>query len=56
MTKYDINLFKAILEAKQGDALRTLRCREGIIVETRPRPIARKQVERDLMAANLAAC
>jgi len=33
MTKYDIDIFKAILEAKQADASRTLRNREGIIVE-----------------------
>ena len=33
MTKSDIDIFKAILEAKQADASRTLRSREGIIVE-----------------------
>ena len=33
MTKYDINIFKAILEAKQSDASEALRSREGIIVE-----------------------
>jgi DnaK suppressor protein len=33
MTKYDIDIFKAILEAKQADASRALRKREGIIVE-----------------------
>ena len=33
MTKYDIDIFKAILEAKQAEASRTMRNREGIIVE-----------------------
>ena len=33
MTKYDIDTFKAILEAKQADASRALWNREGIIVE-----------------------
>jgi hypothetical protein len=33
MTKYDIDIFKEILEAKQADASRTLRSREGIIIE-----------------------
>jgi DnaK suppressor protein len=33
MTKYDIDIFKAILEAKQDEASRALRSREGIIVE-----------------------
>ncbi len=55
MTKYDINVFKAILEAKQGDALRTLRCREGIIVEKSADNIdeIERAVSRDIAIQNL---
>jgi DnaK suppressor protein len=55
MTKYDIDIFKAILEAKQADASRTLRCREGIIVEKSADDLdeIERAVSRDIAIQNL---
>jgi len=55
MTKYDIDIFKAILEAKQADASRTLRNREGIIVEKSADDLdeIERAVTRDIAIQNL---
>jgi len=55
MTKYGINIFKAILEAKQGDASRALRCREGIIIEKSADNLdeIERTVSRDIAIQNL---
>jgi DnaK suppressor protein len=55
MTKYDIDIFKAILEAKQADASRTLRNREGIIVEKSADDLdeIERAVSRDIAIQNL---
>jgi DnaK suppressor protein len=55
MTKNDINIFKAILEAKQGDASRTLRSREDIIVEKSADNLEEieRAVSRDIAIQNL---
>ncbi len=55
MTKYDTNLFKAILEAKQGDVLRALRRRDGIIVEKSADDLEEieRAVSRDIAIQNL---
>jgi RNA polymerase-binding transcription factor len=55
MTKYDIDIFKAILEAKQADASRTLRSREGIIVEKSADDLdeIERAVSRDIAIQNL---
>ena len=55
MTKYDINIFKAILEAKQGEGSRTLRSREDIIVEKSADNLEEieRAVSRDIAIQNL---
>jgi DnaK suppressor protein len=55
MTKYDIDIFKAILVAKQADASRTLRNREGIIVEKSADDLdeIERAVSRDIAIQNL---
>ncbi len=55
MTKYDIDIFKAILEAKQADASTTLRSREGIIVEKSADDLdeIERAVSRDIAIQNL---
>jgi DnaK suppressor protein len=55
MTKYDIDIFKGILEAKQADASRTLRSREGIIIEKSADDLdeIERAVSRDIAIQNL---
>jgi len=55
MTKYDIDIFKAILEARQADASRALRSRDGIIVEKSADDLdeIERAVSRDIAIQNL---
>jgi len=55
MTKYDIDIFKAIFEARQADASRALRSRDGIIVEKSADDLdeIERAVSRDIAIQNL---
>jgi DnaK suppressor protein len=55
MTRCDIDIFKAILEAKQTDVSRALRSREGIIVEKSADDLdeIERAVSRDIAIQNL---
>jgi DnaK suppressor protein len=55
MTQHEIDRFKVILQAKQGDAAQILRNREGIVVEKSADELdeTERAVERDIAIQNL---